>query len=587
MLTESLYDSMESDGPGRVETMSSALTTARADNDSLAARRELEKMRAGITKGKRMRTTVSVIAKHGIAEVLHKKAKDETERQRQLGKRLRGAFEELGPTFIKLGQVIMTRQELLPDALTAELEYLLNAVPPMPFHYMALALEDELPDGMNTFNWIHPTPIGSASLAQVYKAELADGRLAAVKIVRPLVDKLFQTDIANVRKLVKKLQKLLPPDLNTAVDLSALIEDYYSSSMDELDMTVEAGVMNQHRHVSAEFATIHVPEVYQATKHVLIMEYIDGWNLKEFPVDFFTFEERLERMTDLAHYYVKSFLDGFYHADPHGANIMVDRHTKQCVVLDWGMTGRMDAVHTEAIFRMLMHIRINQAEDAAETFLDLYQPTKYTNPVKLKDDLRTELIHYVNSTQASKYNWGNLTLKTINIAMKNYCRVPGGLALWAKGFSAAEGTARWLCPEISYHDLVEIADVKIVRSWMQRRFNYHANASLLAESSKLVATLPRRVNKILEHLAWNNMQLVVEGKLAETSARTLQRLANKVSLSFLSGAFFLGSAVLLAFRTKASVGVGWMSTIGTIGMIASAVILLLVLLGVWRSRRAF
>ncbi|WDM03052.1 AarF/ABC1/UbiB kinase family protein [Alicyclobacillus cycloheptanicus] len=555
--------------------------------DTTAARRELQKMRDGIQKAKRQREVIKIIAKHGIAEVLTKRAKDETERQRQLGKRLRAAFEELGPTFIKLGQVILTRQELLPDALTAELTDLLNGVPPMPFEYMAPFLEDELPDGLHTFHWIHPTPIGSASLAQVYRAELCDGRMAAVKIVRPNVDKLFQTDIANVRKLVKRLQRMLPPELKTAIDLGALLEDYYSSSMDELDMTVEAGVMNEHRVVSSEFATIHVPEVYHATKHVLIMEYIDGWNLKEFPVDFLTFEERLERMTDLAHYYVKTFLDGAYHADPHGANIMVDRHTKQCVVLDWGMTGRMDAVHTESIFRMLMHIRINQAEDAAECFLDVYQPTKYTNPAKLKDDLRTELIHYVNSNQASRYNWGNLTLRSIHIALKNYCRIPGGLALWAKGFSAAEGTARWLCPEISYHDLVEIADVNIVRSWMQRRFNYHSNASLLAESTKLVATMPRRVNKILENLAWNNMQFVVEGKMSETTARTLQRVSNKISLSFLSGTLFLGSSVLLAFRSKTGVGTGVMSTIGGIGMIASAVILLVVLFSAWRSRRAY
>lgn len=565
--------------------MSSALPLGRPDADLAEARRELTRLRAGITRGKRLRTTVQVMTKHGVGHLLTHKSTDEEQRERQLGKRLRAAFEELGPTFIKLGQVIMTRQELLPDALTAELDQLLSEIPPLPFVYMSVYLEDELPNGMSTFNWIHPTPIGSASLAQVYQAELADGRLCAVKIVRPLVDKVFQADIANLRKLVRRIQRWMPLEMQASLDLGALVEDYFSSSMNELDMKTEAQVMRQHQEIAAEFGTLRVPRVYQATDHVLIMEFVDGWNLKEFPVDFFTFEERLERMTDLAHYYVKTFLDGFYHADPHGANIMVDRHTKECVVLDWGMTGRMDAVHTEAIFRMLMHVRVNQAEDAAEVFLDLYQPTKYTNTVKLKDDLRTTLIHYVDSSQASQYNWGNLTLTTIQIAVKNHCRVPGGLALWAKGFSAAEGTARWLCPEISYHDLVEIYDVKIVRSWLSRRFNYRANASLLAESAKFLTTAPRRLNKILELVAWNNLQVGVEGKLAETTARTLHRLVNRASLAFLSGTLFVGSTVVFAFASRTS-RPGFLTGVGSTGLTASAVLLLLVLLGAWRSRRA-
>ncbi|WDL96288.1 ABC1 kinase family protein [Alicyclobacillus sp. ALC3] len=565
--------------------MSSALPVGRPDADLTEARRELTKLRAGITRGKRLRSTVQVMTKHGVGHLLTHKSKDEEQRERQLGKRLRAAFEELGPTFIKLGQVLMTRQELLPDALTAELDQLLNEVPPLPFVYMSVYLEDELPNAMSTFNWIHPTPIGSASLAQVYQAELADGRLCAVKIVRPLVDKVFQADIANLRRLVKQIQRWLPPEMQASLDLGALVDDYFSSAMSELDMKTEAQVMRQHQEIADEFGTLRVPQVYEATDHVLIMEYVDGWNLKEFPVDFFTFEERLERMTDLAHYYVKTFLDGFYHADPHGANIMVDRRTKECVVLDWGMTGRMDAVHTEAIFRMLMHVRVNQGEDAAEVFLDLYQPTKYTNTVKLKDDLRSTLIHYVDSSQASQYNWGNLTLTTIQIAVKNHCRVPGGLALWAKGFSAAEGTARWLCPEISYHDLVEIYDVKIVRSWLSRRFNYRANASLLAESAKLLTTAPRRINKILELIAWNNLQVGVEGKLAETTARTLHRLVNRASLAFLSGTLFVGSTMLFAFASKTT-HAGFLTAIGSTGLTASAVLLLMVLFGAWRSRRA-
>lgn len=311
-------------------------TAAKVSSPSVDPRQELQRQRSAITKSRRFRATVKTFAKHGIMHLVQDRSRDDTTRQRLLGQRLRAAFEELGPTFIKLGQVMLTRQELLPSALTAELEPLLSDVPSVDFPYMKTVLDDSMPDWQDHIEYIYPNPIGSASLAQVYKGHLKDGRPVAIKIVRPLVDKLFTADIAVIRKLVRRLQRMLPPETAESLDLSGLVNDYYSSAMDELDMRQEAQAMNEQRELCREFATLHIPEVYLVSPQVLVMEYVDGWNLKEFPVDFLTFEERLERMTDLAHYYVKMFLQGYYHADPHGSNIMIDSKTKRAVMLDWG-----------------------------------------------------------------------------------------------------------------------------------------------------------------------------------------------------------------------------------------------------------
>jgi ubiquinone biosynthesis protein len=560
------------------------------------ARQEIQELRKNITKGRRYRAIVRTFAKHGLLHLLldrqtfrlfrKNRNKEEEEQLRKIGRRLRLAFEELGPTFIKLGQVLVTRQELIPEPITAELAELLDDVPPMPFSYIATVIDDEFPEGLKVFEWIDPEPIGSASLAQVYRAQLKDGRKCAVKVVRPLVDKLFQTDITIIKKLVKRIQKLLPPPLAASVDLLGLINDYYSSSINELDMRIEARNMNEHREISDEFETIGVPEVYMVTKHVLVMEFIDGWNLKEFPVDFLTFEERFMRMVDLAHYYIKTFSQGYYHADPHGSNIMIDRHTKKVFVIDWGMVGRMDSLHTEAIFRMLLHIRLNQAEDAAEAALDIIQPTPYTDPVQLKDQLRSLFIHYVNSEQASRYNWGNLLIQGITIGMRNYCRIPNGLALWTKGFSAAEGTARWLCPEISYHTVVESADVQILRRWLSRRFNFRANASFIMEAAKLVGTLPRRVNKILEKLAWNDLKLIVENRVNDHLVHNVNKMVNRVTLAVMASGLFVGSSILLSFGTemlKVIPSLRWLAS----GMLwGSSAVSVYVIWRVIRSKRA-
>jgi len=400
------------------------------------------------------------------------------------------------------------------------------------------------------------------------------------------VGKLFQTDIAVIRKFARRVHRLLPPEWAAAVDLPGLVDDYYSSSMNELDMRVEARNMEEHGRLGEEFETIGVPEVYHATPSVLVMEYVDGWNLKEFPVDFLTFEERFERMMDLAHYYIKTFTEGYYHADPHGSNLILDRRTKKVIGIDWGMVGRLDALHTEAIFRMLLHIRLNQAEDAAEAALDIVHPTPYTDPVRLKDEIRTVFIRYVNSEQGSKYNWGNLLIQAITVAMRNYCRIPNGLALWAKGFSAAEGTARWLCPEISYHVVLESADVQILRRWLGRRFNYRANASWITEAAKLVATLPRRINKILEKLAWNDWKWVVVNRLDDDSARQLNRMVNRITLGVMASGLFVGSSLLLSFGGEQVLSVPSLRWLA-VGMLwGSAVLALYVVWRVIRSKRA-
>lgn len=557
---------------------------------------EIRAMRANITKGKRYRTIVGTFAKHGLLHLLsdrnpfrlfrRKRTREEEEELRIIGRRLRLVFEELGPTFIKLGQVLVTRQELLPGPITTELAELLDEVPPMSFPYIAAILDDELPEGLETFEWIDPEPIGSASLAQVYRARLKDGRECAVKVVRPLVDKLFQTDIAVIKRLVRRVHKLLPPALAASADLPGLISDYYSSSTNELDMRIEARNMKEHREIMEEFETIDVPEVYIVTEKVLVMQFVDGWNLKEFPVDFLTFEERLERMVDLAHYYIKTFSQGYYHADPHGSNIMIDKHTKKAMVIDWGMVGRMDSIHAEAIFRLLLHTRLNQAEDAAEAILDILQPTPYTDPARLKDQLRSMLIYYVNSEQASKYNWGNLVISIIKIGMQNYCRIPNGLALWAKGFSAAEGTARWLCPEVTYHYVVETADVQMLRNWLSRRFNFRANASFIAELGKLAGTLPRRINKILEKLTWNDLKLIVENRVDDHLVLKANKMVNRVTLGGLAGALFVGSSILLSFGAEAMKAIPSLRWLGAGMLWGSSILAVYVLWRVLRSKRA-
>lgn len=562
-----------------------------------AVRAEIEREKDAITKWKRRRDIISVFAKHGLLYLFRdaafaklfgrgKRSQTENERLRRIGERLRIAFEELGPTFIKLGQVLVTRQDLLPEPITLELEKLLDRVPPIAFAKLEYILEDELPDGMGTFQWIDTEPLGSASLAQVYKAQLKDGTTVALKVVRPTVEKLFQTDVSVIKKAAARLQKSLPPRLATSVDLSALINDYYSSAMDELDMVEEARKIKEMTKYRKLTAHVDVPEVYIATKNVLAMEYIDGWHIKDFPVDFFTFEERAKIMIDLIHLYVQTMLDGHYHADAHGSNIMIDKHRKKAIIIDWGMTGRMDSVVAQTLMRVIMHIQVNQAEDAAEVIMELNQPTHYTDPVKLKDELKAFCLNFVDSPQGSdRYNYGRLVLEAITISMRHYCKIPSGLALWAKSFSATEGTARWICPEISYGQVVEAYEIPILKSMLSKRFNYRANASMLVESSKLLTTLPRRANKIVEHLADNKFRMNVQMQPDPLTRNMVHQAANRLALALMAFAVIMATGLIIA-SVPAGTFLGLTKgMIANIGLIASGGLMLFLLWRLFRTRK--
>lgn len=573
--------------------------TTKKDMASFSSIEEaIEKEKASITIRRRRRKIISIFAKNGLGLIVKdpvankifgrgKRSQLENEKLHKIGERLRLAFEELGPTFIKLGQVLVTRQDLLPEPITLELEKLLDEVPAIEFSKIQYMIEKELPNGMDTFEWIDDKPLGSGSLAQVYKAGMRDGKTVAVKVVRPTVEKLFQTDITFIKKITKKLQRRLPPELAAALDLNGLIDDYYSSAMDELNMVEEARKMEEMRSLHRNYTEyVDIPLVYDATKNILIMEFIDGWLIKDFPVDFFTFEERVKIMIDLIHLYVQTMLDGHYHADAHGSNIMINKHTKKAVIIDWGMTGRMDSVMAQILMRVIMHIQLNQAEDAAEVYLELMSPTKYTDLVKLKDELKSLVLNYVYSNQGNeRYNYGRLVLEATSIGLKNFCKVPNGLALWAKGFSATEGAARWICPEISYGQVVEACEMPILKSMLKKRFNYRSNASLLSETSKLVATFPRRANKIMENLADNKVQFNLQVQPDVLTRNLVNQITNRLALSLITFAIIIATGLIVSSMPNATFFGLKTETIASIGIITSVILVLFIIWRLFRTRK--
>jgi len=460
---------------------------------------------------------------------------------------LRRAFEELGPTFIKMGQVLSTRHDILPDFICDEFTYLLDSVEPAPFSEVAAILQRELPKGLDAFHFIQREPIGSASLAMVYLAELKTGQRCAVKVVRPYVDRLFQTDIQLIKRWAARIYRRLPERVQSTVDFRGLLEDYWSSSIEECDMRQEAEHMAHHAEMMQVYERVRVPRVYlPPSKNVLVMEYIDGWTLKDFPVEEVTFEERFHMMFDLGHYYIESLLNGYYHADCHAANILIDKADKTAVVIDWGMVGRMDVQTAQKLLYMVSLINQNLCEEAAEVGLQILEPTEYTKIDEIRKKFVAMAPKYAFATQGqTKVNWGTVVTEVIQAGVQNFCRIPSGLALWTKGWMATEATARWLLPEVSYHRIVESYDTNILRNMLSHQMSYKTNGFVVAETARLATTLPRRLNSLLEKAALNRLGGYMEIRLSERANRSLNGMVNRVALAAVCSISFLASSVAI------------------------------------------
>lgn len=507
------------------------------------------------------------------------------DQQARLGTNIRRCFEALGPTFIKLGQVLATRSDFLPEFICDELTLLLDAIPPVPFGEVAAVLEAELPEGMRTFRRLDPQPLGSASLACVYKAELRDGRPCAVKVVRPNVEKLFQTDIALIKGWARRLSKLLPPPLAAAFDLNGLLDDYYSSSLAETDMRQEAQHMEDHRVYMAEYDHLRVPKVYlKPTKNVLVQELVDGWSIKEFPVDFLTLEDRAMLMNEAAHYYIKTIMEGYYHADFHASNLLVGRD-KQLYAIDWGMVGHVDTNLTETILKLVSYVFTNRISEAAEVALQVMRPTEYTDMQDFKQQFVSHAEKYAWNVQGdTKANWGTMVMEFIQVSASHYCKVPSGLALWAKGWSATEAVARWLLPEYSYARSVETFDTNLLEIFLQHHLSFRTNGFAIFDVVKMLTALPQRINVITEQLADGTLTLRTEHRLTPATARTVNAAVNRVVLGAIVCALFITSGLFaIAMQgTAHTVAWIWMGSAATICAVAGAVLGIWTL---WRLRR--
>ena len=368
--------------------------------------------------------------------------------------KLRGVFEALGPTFVKVGQILSMRSEILPKEYCDELAKLRADVDPMPYDEVVAAVEAEYGRPLKAvFATFDPIPLGSASVAQVHRATLLTGEDVAVKVQRPGVQNTMANDIDILRKITRHFRFLWRN--GSVMDLERMVEEFWASFVDETNFLVEAANLREFKALSAGCAFVDCPRPYLdlCTEHILVMDYVDGISL-EHPERLKEAGYDLEEIgVKLVDNYAKQVLDdGFFHADPHPGNIIVSERV--IVYIDLGMVGRLSARNRSCMNAIIMAVGENDTHAVVRGLmrLSVSDPQNVDQP-QLTEDVDA-IVSDFGRVSLQDLDLGQMAFSLIAMARKDNVELPAVITMMARGLVTLEGVMDGLTPDANIIEII-------------------------------------------------------------------------------------------------------------------------------------
>ena len=473
--------------------------------------------------------------------------------------RIRLAITELGPTFIKLGQILSTRPDLVGIPLAEELKHLQDEVPADPPEVVRRTIEDELGHPLeDLFGEFNLTPIASASIGQVHRARLRTGQQVVVKVQHSDIERKSRVDLDIMTGLAVYAERR--PDL-AAYRPKATVAEFQRTMRRELDFGREERNIQQFACFFAKDGSVRIPRTYPelTTVRVLTMELLEGVKLSERPVVLageFDLEEVARRGADL--YLKMIFKHGFYHADPHPGNIML-LPGNVIGLLDFGMVGRIDEKLREQVEEMLLAIVNHDSLQLANVITRIGSIPESLDYASLTSDVADFVSHYAHQ-RIDQLDLSSALTEMIEMIRRYKILLPAQIALLLKVLVMLEGTARLACPTFSLMQVMKPYQQTMLWHRISPARRFKKLQRIYGEVEDLVEILPRRMREILRQ--------VQSGKFdVHLDHRGLEPSVNRLVLGMLASALFLGSSLLLSMNVRPLVrGV---SVVGATGCIVA------------------
>jgi ubiquinone biosynthesis protein len=497
------------------------------------------------------------------------------------GARLRRTLDDLGPTFVKFGQLLSTRSDILPEGVLSELQKLQDTVRPMPAGLAQAIIERELGAPVEEiFTRFDPEPLGSASIGQVHRAVLRSGEVVAVKVQRPEAPGRVGSDLELMRDFADFLDRRFGSRI--LIDVRGLVAEFVTVIRRELDYTAEAA---NARRFAANFAEtpVVIPRVYldHSTSRVLTLQHIGGTRFRDIrPLLLAPSERRRVASMGADAIFKMAFEDGFFHGDPHPGNLILTPEGN-LALLDFGMVGYMSRGDIEALSRLF--IAVVQRDGAAALRGLEALGVRYSPEVRgdLVRDLR-EFLNKYSGLSVGEVTLGQALSELISLARRYRLRVPPVFPLLTKALVTAEGLARAIDPSINVYEVAR----PYARRLLLQRYDPEAVLDVARERAfeyaRYVEDYPEQLRQVLAEVADGELEVQLQHGGLDELIGEVDVLANRLVFAVVCGALLLGSCMLGAFDhggpTLPYLGVPVVSFVGfTLSMIMGSILLIIIL----------
>ncbi|HLV79788.1 MAG TPA: AarF/ABC1/UbiB kinase family protein [Chthonomonadaceae bacterium] len=508
---------------------------------------------------KRYKDIARLLIKYGHSDLLPatglEEALPDLERQAEAvtdpqAEELADDLEEMGPIFIKLGQILSSRADLLPPAYLKALSRLQDRLQPFPFEQAREIVEEDLGARLSkAFSMFDPVPIAAASLGQVHQAALRDGRPVAVKVQRPGIRKQVAEDMGALENIAAFLDK--HTEAGERYRFTQVLEEFRENLVRELDYRQEARSMERIGENLAEFDRIVVPQPISdyTTSRVLTMDYVRGKKvtalnpLARMEIDGEALAEQLFRV------YLKQILvDGFFHADPHPGNVFVT-DDRRIALIDLGMVGHLTPSLQEQLLKMLIAISEGDSEKAAGIAIGIGEIQE-----DFKEDVFRRRVAAIIAGQqdarSADIQVGRAMLAFSETSADSGIRMPPELTMLGKALLSLDQVARTLAPQFDPNESVRRNVAGIVRQRALKELSPGNALAAAMEARDLVEQMPGRVNRILDMMARSQFKVQVDAFDESTLIEGFQKVANRISLGVVLAALIIGAAMLMRVQTR-------------------------------------
>lgn len=510
----------------------------------------------------RLRHVASVLVRHGFADVLteldlqrfipgrRRPPATPEERTRERARHLRLALQELGATYIKLGQVLSTRPDILPAAFLEELAELQDRVEPFAFTEVRRVVETALGKPLSSvFATFEERPVASASLAQVHRAELSPDisssfRQVAVKVLRPGVEQEVRGDLGLLTEIAPLVSRSA---LGRRYDVPTVVAELERTLTAELDLTREAANAVRLAKALEEFANLRVPAVVGSltTPRMLVLYFVEGRRVETVPPS----SRKQALASELWRAYLKQILvDGVFHCDPHPGNLLLDAE-ERVWILDHGMVAYLSRETQLRLMALLLALADRDGERVADACTEIGIPGTGFRAREFKSEVGLMVARY-SGLAVGELPLGRIVMELVTSAYRSDIRIPPDMMLLGKTLLSLEAVCRALDPELDPVSTIREMAASLLGQQMVRELSAQKALGAALELRALVNEVPANIRRILARAGSNEFQLNIRIDREPEMEASVQKVASRITLGLITASLIVGSALMVNVQTR-------------------------------------